>query len=291
MSGACGQTEGQLLWLRDATEVDAGAVAQTSERVAEPDAASLPAGEDNANSLRAAAGGIANRATVSPQLHYQLSGDVDLDTQADWFVLDLFDTDAAQVTALHDRGRRVMAYVSVGSLEPWRRDFDAFPEEAVGRALASYPAERWLDIRSDAVRALMRARFELASDKGFDGIFASALGAYRAQSGFALSEADQLDYDRFLATAARELSLSPGLSGDFGFAAELSDSYEWAIAVGCLAKDSCGELAPWVARGLPVFDIELTDDAGEVCARVRELDIELSVSVKRESFDAWSERC
>jgi hypothetical protein len=256
MALGCGVTEGPLLRARDADvpEMDAGVLVGKSMR-----------------------------------LHYQVSGEPELEAAADVFVIDLFDTETAQVARLHAAGRVVLAYFSAGSFEPWRSDSDEFQARTLGSALANYPDERWLDVRSPSVRGIMQARLELARDKGFDGVFPGSLGGYRADTGFALSEADQLAFDRFLSSQARALGLSPGLSGDFALSEALADAFDWAIASGCLAADSCGLLRPLLERSKAVFDLETTGELSALCARAQTLGIGLLL--KRPGFDAWSRSC
>jgi hypothetical protein len=223
------------------------------------------------------------------RLHYQISGTPSVTAPADVFVLDLFNTDISEVSSLHAQGRIVIAYLSGGSYEPWRTDSDDFPERALGSPLADYPDERWLDTRDPAVRSIMRARLALARDKGFDGVYPCSLDAYRHDSGFALSESDQLDYDRFLSDEARALGLTPGLSGDFRLAAQLAGHFDWAIAIGCLAANSCELLRPWLDQGRAVFDLEVEGELAEVCAHAEAVGID--ALLKRPSFDAWSRAC
>jgi hypothetical protein len=231
------------------------------------------------------------RATVTQdmRLQYQITGELDTQVTVDLFVSDLFDTSADQVRALHQKGRVVVAYTSVGSLEHWRDDADRFPRAAVGDALADYPNESWLDLRSAEVRALMRARFDLALQKGFDGVFASTLGSYRATTGFPLTRADELDYTLSLADAAHARSLSFGLSGDFELGADLYHSCDWALAIGCLAASTCSALAPLAAAGLPVFDVEVAGDRTSDCANAAAAN--LSVTFKHSAYDAYRFTC
>ena len=266
----CGTTEGPLLRARDAGPflvTDAG----------------LP--------LTAAGGSGTPDLRVRPgmRLQYQISGTLELEVAADVYVIDLFDTRREQVAALHASGRVALAYFSAGSFEPWRADADDFPAAALGESLQGYPDERWLDPRSAQVRALMRARMVQARDKGFDGVLPGSLGAYRAASSFPLSEANQLDYDAFLAREARALGLTCGLSGDFALAAGLEPVYDWAIGFGCLAADDCERLTPFVERGKAVFDLETSGEPGALCPRAQALGI--SAAWKRASYDAWSAGC
>src|ERR1041384_1323804 len=134
---------------------------------------------------RDADGSGAPAGTLRPgmTLQYQITGALDTGVVADAFVTDLFDTTDAQVAELHGAGRVVMAYVSVGSFESFRDDAADFPRAAIGMPLDAYPDEQWVDPRDEAVRALMKARFDRARRKRFDGVYASGLGAYQANTG------------------------------------------------------------------------------------------------------------
>jgi hypothetical protein len=231
------------------------------------------------------------RAAVRPNmsLQYQITGQLDTQVDAQLFVIDLFESSAAQVAELHAAGRIVMAYVSVGSLENWRSDASNFPSSAVGMPLAAYPDESWLDIRNAQVRALMTQRFERALEKGFDGVFASTLGGYLARSGFDLTSADQLDYDKFLAAKAHLSGLSIGLSEDFALDPALVTAFDWALAIGCIAQHDCSALATWQARGRAVFDLETEGDHATVCMQATSYG--LPVTFKHTAYDAYRSTC
>jgi hypothetical protein len=222
-------------------------------------------------------------------LQYQINGQLDAQVDAQLFVIDLFDSTAAQVAQLHAAGRVVIAYVSVGSLESYRDDVANFPSSAVGMTLANYQEERWLDIRNAEVRTLMQRRLDRAVEKGFDGVFASALGAYLQRTGFELTQANQVDYDAFLAGAAHTRHLSIGLSEDFTLDRSLIDAFDWALAIGCIADNDCNALAGWLARGRPVFDLETEGDHDAVCMQAASYGI--PVTFKRAKYDAYRSPC
>jgi len=58
------------------------------------------------------------RVVSGMRLHYQITGTPQIDAAAELFVLDLFDTEADDLAALHARGRVAIAYLSAGSHEP-----------------------------------------------------------------------------------------------------------------------------------------------------------------------------
>lgn len=56
---------------------------------------------------------------------------------------------------------------SAGSYEDWRPDAADFPPASLGLPLQGWKGERWLDVRSAGVRAVMEARLQMCKDKGF----------------------------------------------------------------------------------------------------------------------------
>ena len=58
--------------------------------------------------------------------------------EADLVELDAFDTSAATIAALHDRGLKVLCYVNFGALETWRADARQFPADAPQSLFSSH---------------------------------------------------------------------------------------------------------------------------------------------------------
>ena len=63
----------------------------------------------------------------STSWQWQLNGlPLDRTIQAEMYGIDLFDNDAATVSALHAEGRKVVCYVNVGGWEDWWSDASPF---------------------------------------------------------------------------------------------------------------------------------------------------------------------
>ena len=108
--------------------------------------------------------------TTSPW-QWQLTGRVDVNVRARVFDIDGLRAKASTVRALHRRGRRAVCYIAVGTYEPFRADAKRFPPELLGRRVAGFPDERWLDIRRiDLLAPVLRARLDTCARKGFDGV-------------------------------------------------------------------------------------------------------------------------
>jgi Glycoside-hydrolase family GH114 len=106
----------------------------------------------------------------------QLDKDTPLVPDAEVFDVDLFHTPKSVIQELNARGRSVICYFSAGGSESWRPDDNEFKAKDIGDMMREWEGERWLDIRSPDVFAVMKKRIELAYDKGCKGIDPDNLG-------------------------------------------------------------------------------------------------------------------
>jgi hypothetical protein len=221
---------------------------------------------------------------------WQLTGRVDQSVDAQMYDIDLFDNSATVVADLHAKGRRVVCYMSAGSYERWRPDAKRFPRSVLGRALDGWPGERWLDIRRlDVLRPIMERRLDLCAKKGFDAVEPDNIDGYANRSGFRLTAAVQLRYNRFLARAAHARGLSIGLKNDLAQAKALEPHFDWALNEQCFQYDECEGLRPFVRTAKAVFTVEYELEPDAFCARARELGF-MSMR-KRLDLDAWRAPC
>jgi hypothetical protein len=192
---------------------------------------------------------------------WQLS-DPPVDTRVDAQVydIDLFDNDAAVVKALHDPGRKVICYISVGSREDWRPDAGQFPPEVLGKDYTGWPGEKWLDVRRiDLLAPIMLARLDLCKAKGFDAVEPDNLEIFDNDTGFPITYADQLAYARWLADEAHVRGLAIGLKNAADMVADSLPFFDFAITEDCFQQGWCDQMLPFSAVGKPVFAAEYTD--------------------------------
>ena len=204
--------------------------------------------------------------------------------------IDLFENPASVVASLHAAGRKVICYVSVGSWEPYRPDAASFPSSVLGAAVEGFPAERWLDIRQlDVLIPIMAARFDLCRSKGFDAVEPDLVDGYADHTGFPLTAADQLTYNRRIAALAHERGLSVGLKNDLEQVGELVGSFDFAVSEQCAEYDECRALEPFVRAGKAVFHVEYSLDPAQFCPVTAPLGF--SSMRKHESLDAYRLSC
>ncbi len=202
--------------------------------------------------------------------------------------IDGFDTSASTVASLHAQGRRVICYFSAGSWEEWRPDAATFPAEVLGRS-NGWPGERWLDIRRlDILAPIMGARLDMCKSKGFDAVDADNVDGYTNATGFPLTAADQLRFNRWLAQAAHARGLSIGLKNDLDQVGDLVADFDFAVSEQCMEYDECDLLLPFVQANKAVFHIEYNLDASVFCPK---RPTGFSSMQKRLELDAWRVVC
>lgn len=198
---------------------------------------------------------------INTTWQWQLGDDaIDMSYDVDMYDIDLFDHSAETVAALHEQGSKVVCYISVGSYEDWRPDADQFPDAVLGKDYEGWPGEKWLDIRQiDLLAPIMRARLDLCKSKGFDAVEPDNMDSYTNDTGFPLTAADQLAYNRWLAAEAHARGLSIGMKNDPEQVNDLVDDFDWALTEGCFDQGWCEDMLPFIQAGKPVFATEYTD--------------------------------
>ncbi len=199
--------------------------------------------------------------TTTWQWQLQPGGDGQINTSydVDVYDLDLFDTPTSLIADLQQQGRRVICYFSAGSYEDFRDDADRFLPVELGETLDDFADERWLDIRSANVRAIMLDRLDVAVEKGCDGVEPDNVDGYANDTGFDLTAADQLAFNRLIANAAHERGLAVGLKNDLDQIPRLVDHFDFSVNEQCHEFDECDALAPFIDAGKPVFNAEYAD--------------------------------
>ena len=197
--------------------------------------------------LAAPAEPAGTRAPPRRAWQWQLTGQVDLGVRARAFDIDGLKARASTVRALHRRGRRAVCYIAVGTHEPFRADAGRFPPEVLGRRLRDFPDERWLDIRRiDLLAPVLRARLDTCRRKGFDGVEPDNVDGYANDSGFPLTAADQLRFNRWIAGEAHARDMAVGLKNDTGQVKALVRDFDFAVVEQCFEFGECGRYSPFV---------------------------------------------
>jgi hypothetical protein len=235
-----------------------------------------------------------NQSVWQPPLNtswqWQLTTPVDQTVNAQMYDIDMFDNDASVVASLHAQGRKVICYISAGTFENWRPDAASFPAVVKGSAVSGWPGENWLDIRRlDILGPIMQARLDLCQTKGFDGVEPDNIDGYTNGTGFPLTAQDQINYNSFLANEAHARGLSVGLKNDVGQVQALLPYFDWALNEQCFQYSECSTLAPFIAAGKAVFEVEYSLSASQFCPQANALNF--NAMQKNLNLDAFRIPC
>lgn len=228
---------------------------------------------------------------------------------AEAFILPLHEVEAAEAAGraagrtgpVEDlrcaKGRRLVCYTNCGAYEPghWNEELLApVRDTLLGRTMAGYESERWLDIRRlDVLRPLVREKIGAAARLGCDALLCDnteawitgtdgkdgeAISLYRSEgleavkrlaasraegvTGFAIGYDDQLRFNRMLAEEAHAQCLAVGLINDVFQIGELSGDFDFALNEQCHHCGWCDLYKPFVEAGKPVLHLEFADNEG-----------------------------
>ncbi|KAH6886172.1 glycoside hydrolase superfamily [Thelonectria olida] len=176
--------------------------------------------------------------------------------------LDLDDNDVSTFRALKKSGKKVICYFSAGSYENWRDDKGDFLPSDLGETMDGWPDERWIDTRSPNVRKIMKRRIALAASKGCDAIDPDNVDGFTNDTGFDLTEADAIDYIKFLATAGASYGMATSLKNCGDIVGRVLKYVQFAVVEQCVQYSECSLYAPFIKAGKPVFHIEYPRGAG-----------------------------
>jgi len=202
--------------------------------------------------------------------------------------IELFDNTADTIASLHAAGRTVICYFST-QYENWRPDVASWTAAVLGDNLDDWAGEKYVDIRSPVVRAIMSSRLDLAVSKGCDGVEPDNVDGYEAKTGFPLTAADQISFNSFVASEAHARGLSVGLKNDIDQATALEPLFDWALNEQCYEYSECSSLNVFITKGKAVFNTEYSGSASKVCpsmvtskfsSLLKDLDLDASIAAQ-----------
>lgn len=221
----------------------------------------------------------ANAAPVTAKWQYQLNWPIDTTVNAPLFDIDWNAAEsgatvaqlASVVDTLHAKGATVVCYVDTGGWEEYRADAGAYPAEVLGNPVGGWPQERYVDVRRwDVLGPILTARFQQCADAGFDAVETDLDDQYLADTGFALTEDDYIEFAVNMAIMINVLGmdwyLKNGITGD-DFIERLEPYAAATINESCWTFAECGHLAPFRDAGKPIYNVVYTGGRSATCTK------------------------
>lgn len=213
------------------------------------------------------------------KMHIQFVGTIDYGQNVNVYDVDVFDTPTAKITELKNRGVKVICYFSAGSYEDWRSDAKDFPTTVLGKDMAGWPGEKWLDVRQvSSLMPIMKKRMELAKSKGCDAVDPDNMDGYTNDTGWkgTITYAHQLTYNKAIAEQAHALGLAVGLKNDLEQIKDLADLYDFAINESCMDYNECDYLKGFsVDRNKAVFAIDYNVKSTATCNKAKSIKMDI----------------
>ena len=235
--------------------------------------------------VQRSAAGIWKAAPTTAPWQWQLQGKIDTGVAACVFDVDGFETPPATIAALHRSGRVASCYLDVGSWESYRPDAKRFPRSVLGRRYEGFPDERWLDIAHfHRFAPILERRFQRCAHKDFDAVEPDNLAGFENKTGFPLTAADQLRFNRWVAARVHALGMAVALKNDPRQVPALVGRFDFAIVEQCFQYDECDRYAPFVRAGKAVFEAEYELQPSDYCTAAASLDF----SAIRKSYDLFA---
>lgn len=110
----------------------------------------------------------------------------------------------------------------------------------------------------------MRARLDMAREKGCDGVDPDNVDGYDNDTGFQLTPQDGVEYMAFLAEEAHARGLAIGLKNAGGIVNATLPMMQWQVNEQCVQYQECDLFRPFIDADKPVFHIEYPKSAPKI---------------------------
>lgn len=182
--------------------------------------------------------------------------------------VDAFFTTKESIKKWQKEGRTVIAYISVATYESLRPDADEFPASIIGNIYPGFSNENFVDIREiDILKPIIRKRFDMIKEKGFDGIEPDNMDSYVRDvygsgdgTGFSLTIEDGKKYIDFIIKEAKDRNLSIGQKNAYELADDYVDRFDWALTEGIFHEGAQDRMRVYVENNKTVFATEYMDN-------------------------------
>lgn len=210
--------------------------------------------------------------------------------------IDAFSASKELVDAFHKQGIKVIAYVSVGTIENFRPDAALLPAEVIGNIYPAWPDERFLNIHEiNKLKPFIQSRFDMIKAKGFDGIEPDNLDGMYENNGFNLTLEDTQAFCEWIIDEAHSRGLCIAQKNTEELVPILYSKFDFALTEDIFNTNTQADYSLYIAGGKPVFSAEYTDVmspvefSNNVCSKAKALNY--FAFLKHRDLTRWTYDC
>ena len=213
----------------------------------------------------------------------------------------------AAVNAIHRRGGHAVCYLSAGTAENFRPDYDKYVQfdrthghSLIGKPFSGrFPNEYWLNLNNnrgqrDFILRQLAARTRKCANAGFDAVEFDNVETYAQPTrvtGWQVSAHTQLIFNTALAKMAHANGLSVGLKNDLGQVPRLEPEFDFAVNEQCFQYHECTNnpspgYKAFLRDSKPVFQVEYRIPPSSFCSDANRLGISSIKKAKNFSLNA-----
>lgn len=199
-----------------------------------------------------------------------------LSTKGDVIILDANLHSASTIKEQKQSGKKVVCYMSAGTIENWRSDADKYKQSAsMGKKYKGFN-EQWLDVTEwETAKPYMTARLDEAAAKGCDAVELDNIDCYDHGSACVpgastdVLKEKEVEYIKWLSNYAHSKGLAVGLKNVNGIVDEVIDYGDFAIEEGNPASEF-SKFGKFTDQNKLVVSVQYNDQNGDVCANAKE---------------------
>lgn len=176
--------------------------------------------------------------SASWQVVLQAQTEVRAEQGIDVYDIDI-DSSNATFQSLLSANKHVVYYFSAGTSETWRSDVGCFNHHLGAQDYGcnfggDFPDEFWLNTSSIEVREIMQHRIQHAKDRNCSAIDPDNIDGYTNPNGIGATDADTIDYMKFLSREARSRGMGLALKNSIGIVPNVSSYVDLAVNEQCI---------------------------------------------------------
>jgi hypothetical protein len=201
-----------------------------------------------------------------------------LSTKGDLIILDANLQSAATIKQQKAQGKKVICYISAGSIENWRSDAkEAMSTVSLGKKYKGFEAtEQWVNLLEwQTAKPIMESRINQAASKGCDGVEFDNIDCHdhgpQCVPGASKEQLrkKQVEYIRWLSQRARSKGLAVGLKNVNGIVDQVVQYGDFAIEEANPASEFA-KFGKFIAQNKAVLSVHYHDHGGKICALAKQ---------------------